>query len=269
MKLKLLSKLTRQMGSGARKSGAMGSRQQAGPAAGSAAAIQKEEQEEELPGGALVPTLSDEQVKEVFALVDGNGCGLVGKFELRKALKDQPRLRELLRLPANIKRGDGSQARFDALFKQMDADDSVQPPPAAVPKPPVHSLPHWRPSHQPTPRRSPQGKVTLKEFQAVLGLPKRSRDELVELFNLVDNNSCGLVGKYELRKALQSNERVRVLFGLPATLKKGDGSQDRFTAIFSSIDTDSSGKVTLNEFIAKFGDAEAQAPAAAAPSAAA
>tara|TARA_B110001452_G_scaffold90226_1_gene74172 strand:+ start:1951 stop:2292 length:342 start_codon:yes stop_codon:yes gene_type:complete len=111
--------------------------------------------------------------------------------------------------------------------------------------------------------------VTLKEFQAVLGLPARSRDELVELFGLVDSNGCGRIGKYELRKALQSNERVRGLFGLPATLKKGDGSQDRFTAIFSSTDTDGSGKVTLNELIAKFGDAEAKAPAAAASPAAA
>ena len=140
MRLKLLSKLTKNLGAGF-GSAAKGSRQQAGATAGSAGAIQKEEQEEELPGGALVPTLSYEQVKEVFRLVDGNSCGLVGKFELRKALKDQARLRELLRLPANIKRGDGSQARFDALFKQMDADESVRSGPLPPKRRLVHPLP--------------------------------------------------------------------------------------------------------------------------------
>ena len=50
---------------------------------------------------------------------------------------------------------------------------------------------------------------------------------------------------------------MRKLFGLPEQLKKGDGTQDKFKALFEQIDTDGSGKLTLKEFTAAFVDGQA------------
>ena len=135
-------------------------------------------------GHGLVPHMSKAEVREVFGLIDGNGCGLVGRYELKRALKQHARVRELLGLPEMIKRGDGSQARFDAIFSHMDADAS--------------------------------GKFCLKDFLKVLALPPLTKEEVTEVFGLIDGNGCGLVGRFEIRKALQNNEKVRLLFGLPA-----------------------------------------------------
>ena len=59
--------------------------------------------------------------------------------------------------------------------------------------------------------------------------------------------ASGFVGRYEIVKACSASERVRTLLGLPATMKKTDGSRDKLNALMERLDIDSSGKVSLAE----------------------
>ena len=73
-------------------------------------------------------------------------------------------------------------------------------------------------------------------------------EALAKAFRIMDSDSSGAVSRYEIVKACGASERVRTLLGLPATMKKTDGSRDKLNALMERLDADSDGKVSLAEF---------------------
>jgi hypothetical protein len=67
-----------------------------------------------------------EAVHAAFALIDANGDGALSRIEVIKALRTHTAVRALLALPARIRQEDGTRDAFEAVFQQIDADDSKE-----------------------------------------------------------------------------------------------------------------------------------------------
>eukprot|EP01052_Picozoa_sp_SAG31_P026505 SAG31_NODE_2406_length_5762_cov_6.711107_3_plen_274_part_00 len=60
--------------------------------------------------------------REAFAQVDVDADGAINRRELIKALRANPAVAPLLRLPSRIRQTDGSQDSFEELFQKIDLD---------------------------------------------------------------------------------------------------------------------------------------------------
>ena len=85
-----------------------------------------------------------------------------------------------------------------------------------------------------------------------------SEESLREAWLVLDADGDGKVGRYEIIKACNSSEVVRSLLGLPADIKKSDGSREKLNRLMERLDADNTGKVTLPEFLRVFNPAVAE-----------
>ena len=76
-----------------------------------------------LPTGSAALAAS---VRAAFELMDTSGNGRLSRAEVIKAARSNPKVRQLLDLPATIRQEDGSRDRFERVFQAMDQDDSKE-----------------------------------------------------------------------------------------------------------------------------------------------
>ena len=58
--------------------------------------------------------------------MDTSGNGRLSRAEMIKAARTDPKVRQLLDLPATIRQEDGSRDRFERVFQAIDRDDSKE-----------------------------------------------------------------------------------------------------------------------------------------------
>ena len=64
--------------------------------------------------------------ERAFHLIDKDHSGTLSKKNLRDACKKDPAVRQILGLPEEIRKEDGSQAAFDKIFREMDKDKTKE-----------------------------------------------------------------------------------------------------------------------------------------------
>jgi len=67
-------------------------------------------------------------------------------------------------------------------------------------------------------------------------------------FELIDKDGNGKLSRAEVILAVRRDVAVRVLLGLPATIRQEDGSRDAFERVFQAIDADDSKQIDAREF---------------------
>ena len=84
-------------------------------------------------------------------------------------------------------------------------------------------------------------------------------------FDLIDSDGDGALTRFELIKGCGRSEAVRTLLGLPAAIRKGDGSRAALNALFERLDQDRDGRVSRDEFARVFAPASEAAAVEATP----
>ena len=67
-------------------------------------------------------------------------------------------------------------------------------------------------------------------------------------FELIDKNGDGKLTRAEIIKGCRSDQRVRELLQLPATIRQEDGTRDVFEKVYQLMDKDDSKSIDITEF---------------------
>ena len=93
----------------------------------------------------------------------------------------------------------------------------------------------------PRERKEKKGKKPSKD--------ERRLDLAKDAWAIMDADSDGKVGRYEIVKACEASKMVRSLLQLPADLKTNEASRELLNRLMERLDSDRSGKVSLGEFL--------------------
>ena len=165
------------------------------------------------------PTVAD-VVGDVFALISAEVSGPVTKMGLLRAIKNNPQVRDALRLSPSL-RDLLHPRKVLRAFKLLDVDGS--------------------------------GDITLDEFRvfaarvAESGAAAPDPDAIAELFAALDKGGDGTVEKREILVAVKSDAAVRDLLRASETLQVLLRPR-AFAQAFKSLDAQSTGRVTLAQF---------------------
>ena len=165
------------------------------------------------------PTVTD-VVGDVFALISAEVSGPVTKMGLLRAIKNNPQVRDALRLSPSM-RDLLHPRKVLRAFKLLDVDGS--------------------------------GDITLDEFRvfasrvAESGAAAPEPDAIAELFAALDKGGDGTVEKREILVAVKSDAAVRDMLRASETLQVLLRPR-AFAQAFKSLDAQSTGRVTLAQF---------------------
>ena len=171
-----------------------------------------------------IAAVSDEGADHVFQQLDKDGSGLIGKFELLQTIREDDDVRDMLRHFDHM-RALLRPRSFSRAFAEMDP--------------------------------SGEGLVSIGQFRdfmmdaasSVVGADERVQRlyEADRVFELLDKQGTGGIGKSELVHAINSDEAVRDMLRQSKSLKELLRPRT-FALAFKSIDTNANGVTTLSEF---------------------
>jgi hypothetical protein len=78
--------------------------------------------------------------------------------------------------------------------------------------------------------------------------PGSESEAISEAFRLIDVNGGGALTCADTINACRADSRVRLLLGLPETIRQEDGTLDAFERVFQRLDADDSKSIDLAEF---------------------
>ena len=166
----------------------------------------------------------------LFADLDIDNSGTLTKKEILQRLSTADdglldRFSDILRLPKKINWRDGTKAKFEKAWKEMDADSDKEV-----------SLREFR--------------LYCRQFLVDEGIVKEEWDEL---FKDLDTDNSGTLTKKEVLQRLSTADdelldRFSDILQLPKKLSMMDGSKRKFEKAWKEMDVDGDKEVSLKEF---------------------